>query len=100
MNTDLSPIINAFIALLAAVITVYILPWIKAKIGNEKFTALKAWVAVAVSAAEKLFNYSSAGAEKKAYVKKFIESLGLKIDSESLDNIIESEVYKLTQEGA
>lgn len=100
MDINLSPIMNALLALFAALVTAVIIPWVKAKIGNEKFVSLKAWVAVAVSAAEKLFDYSQAGSEKKAYVKQFIKNLGLDVDEDALDSLIESQVYKLSREGA
>lgn len=100
MNIDLSPVMNALPTLIAALVTAFLIPWIKTKIGNEKLISLKAWVSVAVSAAEKLFDYSQAGSEKKSYVKQFIKSLGLDVDDEILDSLIESQVYKLTQEGA
>ena len=95
MTIDLTPIVEAIIALLAAVITAYALPWLKAKLGNEKFNQLSSWAAVAVQAAEEIFAYSEAGAEKKAYVTQFISEIGLKPDNESLDKLIEAEVYKL-----
>lgn len=98
MNIDLTPIVEAIIALLAAIITAYALPWLKAKLGSEKFKQLSNWVAVAVKAAEEIFAYSEAGAEKKAYVTQFISELGLCTDGDSLDKLIESEVYKLSEE--
>lgn len=100
MNIDLSPVINALIALLAAVITAFVIPWLKVRLGNEKLTTLKTWVAVAVSAAEKLYDYSEAGTEKKAYVKKFINDLGLEVDEKILESLIESSVYSLEEKEA
>lgn len=100
MDIDLSPVLNALIALLAAVITAFVIPWLKVRLGNEKLTALRVWVAVAVAAAEKLYNYSEAGAEKKAYVKKFISDLGLEVDEATLESLIESAVYSLEEKEA
>ena len=44
MTIDLTPIVEAIIALLAAVITAYALPWLKARLGNEKFDQLSSWL--------------------------------------------------------
>lgn len=95
MTIDITPIVEAVIALLAAVITAYAVPWLKAKLGNEKFNQISGWVAVAVKAAEEIFAYPEAGEEKKAYVTQFISELGFEEEENSLDKLIEAEVYKL-----
>lgn len=57
MNTtiDLTPIFQAIIALLAAIITSKVIPWIKAKTTNEQQHYLQATVRTLVFAAEQIY---------------------------------------------
>ena len=95
MNIDITPIIEAVVALIAALITAFVVPWIKEKISKEKLEKIKVWVEVAVEAAEQLYTGSGRGAEKKAYVVEFLNSKGFKIDAETLDKLIEAAVFNL-----
>ena len=94
---DLTPIINAILALVAVLITYYLIPWIKAKTTAEQQKEINAWVRIAVQAAEQLFVGVGRGAEKKAYVMEFIESKGFKIDTAELDKLIESAVLAVNK---
>ncbi len=94
-DSSLTPIVEAVFALMTAILTAYALPWLKAKLGNEQFTTLASWVAIAVRSAEEIFNYPDAGKEKKAYVKEFIGNRGIDADEETVDNLIEAEVYSI-----
>lgn len=100
-NIDLTPIIEALIALLSAVITIVILPKVRAylaeKLSNEQRENLRHWVKVAVAAAEQLYG-SKTGQKKKEYVVDFLLSKGIVFDVDEVTALIESEVYKLTQE--
>lgn len=95
MNIDITPIIEAVVALIAALITAFVVPWIKEKISKEKLEKIKMWVEVAVEAAEQLYKGSGRGAEKKAYVIDFLNSKGYTIDPQSLENLIEAAVFNL-----
>ena len=92
---DLTPIMEAIIALVAAVITAFVIPWLKGKIDADKLEKIELWVTVAVEAAEQLYTGSGRGAEKKAYVVEFLNSKGFKIDAETLDKLIEAAVFNL-----
>ena len=92
---DLTPIMEAIVALVAAVITAFVIPWLKGKIDADKLEKIKLWVTVAVEAAEQLYTGSGRGAEKKAYVVEFLNSKGFKIDAETLDKLIEAAVFNL-----
>ena len=100
-NIDLTPIFQALILLISSVITIYILPKVKAvlteKLSAEQRENLKKWVRVAVAAAEQLYG-SKKGQEKKQYVIDFLYSKGIVFDADEVENLIESEVYKLTQD--
>ena len=99
-NIDFTPIIEALIALLSAVITLVILPKVKtylaAKLSAEQRENLKQWVKVAVAAAEQLYG-SKTGTEKKEYVVSFLLSKGIVFNIDEVTALIESEVYKIKQ---
>ena len=48
---DITPIVNAVIALLAAGVSVFLIPWIKSKTTDEQRKELLEWVKIAVAAA-------------------------------------------------
>lgn len=93
-NIDITPIIQALIALVSLIITGFIIPWLKQKLSNEKREKLKSWVSIAVAAAEQLYG-SKTGLQKKEYVISFLLSKGLVFDVDEVTAMIESEVYKL-----
>ncbi len=94
---DLTPIMEAIIALVVAVITAFVIPWLKGKIDADKLEQIKLWVTVAVEAAEQLYNGTGRGEEKKAYVVKFLQEKGFTLDSDSLDKLIEAAVFNLPE---
>ena len=99
-NIDFTPIIEALIALLSAIITLVIIPkvrsYLAAKLSAEQRENLKQWVKVAVAAAEQLYG-SKTGLEKKDYVVSFLLSKGIVFDIDEVTALIESEVYKIKQ---
>ena len=100
MTIDLTSIANAVIALIAAIITAFVIPWIRSKTTAAQFEKIKMWVTVAVEAAEQLYTGSGRGAEKKAYVVEFLNGKGFKIDkidAATLDNLIEAAVFDLPE---
>lgn len=94
---DITPIANAVIALIAAVITAFVIPLVKAKISKEKLEKIKMWVNIAVEAAEQIYEGSGRGAAKKAYVVEFLNTKGYTLDPDSLDKLIEAAVFNLPQ---
>lgn len=95
--TDLTPVINAFIALVAALITAFVIPWIKRNTSAKDREELLKWVEIAVMAAQQLY-YNCDGLERKMYVKDFLESKGYNVSSAEVDNAIEAAVLKLHQD--
>ena len=92
---DITPVVNAVIALAAAVVTAFVVPWIKSKTTAAQREEIDAWVRIAVTAAEQIYRETGKGKEKKAYVLKFLEEKNLKIDGESVDLMIESAVKNM-----
>jgi hypothetical protein len=80
MNIDLTTIINAIIALLAAIVTYRVIPWIKAKTTNEQQAYIRALVKAGVYAAEQIYQADGMGAKKMEYVKKWLHMHGYDID--------------------
>lgn len=96
MNIDYTELLQAIIALLATLITTFVIPLIRKKLTAEKAEELKKWVGVAVKAAEQLYG-SKTGQQKKEYVVSFLMSKGIVFDVDEVNTMIEAEVYKLTQ---
>lgn len=94
MSYNITPIIQAIITLCAAVITVFVIPWVRAKVGEQDTENLVAWVRIAVAAAEQLFT-SAQGTEKKQYVLDFLAGKGLTVDNNTVENAIEAAVLEL-----
>jgi len=92
---DLTNIISAVITLIIAVITTFLIPYLKSKVDEMKFENIKTWVKVAVEAAEMIYTGTGRGEEKKAYVMQYLNSKGYTIDTESINNLIESAVHEL-----
>ena len=90
--TDITPVINAVIALIAAVITAFVIPWIKSKTTAAQREEIEAWVRIAVTAAEQIYKGSGRGEEKKEYVLDFLKGKGLTFDMASINLMIESAV--------
>lgn len=96
MTIDLTTVLSAVITLVIAIVSAVVIPLLKRKLGDEKYSEIQRWVKVAVQAAEQLFSGSGRGEEKLDYVLKFLESKGFTLDAASLRNLIESAVWELT----
>lgn len=86
-TVDLTPIFQAIIALLAALITCKVIPWIKAKTTNEQQTMLWATVRTLVFAAEQIYG-AGQGAVKLAYVEGALEQRGFKVDTADIEAMV------------
>ena len=94
MTIDLTQIILAIITLIGAIITRYLIPWIKEKTDEKQFEALKVLAKVGVYAAEQIFT-SEQWKEKKQYVLDFLTKNGYSVDAPAVDALIESLVREL-----
>lgn len=96
---DITPIINAVIALLTAVLSVFFIPWLKSRTTEQQRKELSAWVKIGVAAAEQLYKGSGRGEEKKQYVLDFLSKNGLVFDEQSILAMIEAAVLQLKSSG-
>ena len=91
---DLTPLFQAVIAFLAALVSYKLIPWIQARTTAQQQEMLRAAVSVAVYAAEQLYG-AGAGKEKLMYVKGQLAKKGYKVDVDE----IEATVRELTIAG-
>lgn len=83
-HIDLTPLVQAFIALLAAIITAKVIPWIKARTTEQQQILLNATVSILVSAAEQIYGAGN-GPEKLQYVKDELELRGYTVDTAAIE---------------
>ena len=93
---DLTPIINAIIAILGALALKYLVPWLKARTTAAQREDLLKWVEIAVAAAQQLY-YQSEGDVRLAYALQVLEEKGFDVKDEAVLNAVEAAVLKLHQ---
>lgn len=81
---DLTPLLEVVIALIAALITYKLIPWIKARATAEQQALLQATVQTLVYAAEKMYG-AGAGAAKLEYVITELEKRGFTADRAEIE---------------
>ena len=94
MEFDITLIVEALILLCTALISVFVIPWLKKKIGAENMSDFLRWVDIGVAAAEQLFE-SKATTAKKEYVLDFLREKGVVYNEWEIDTAIEAAVIKL-----
>lgn len=92
-------VIELAIFVLAALISMYVIPWLKTKLGEAQYNALWERVCMLVQAAQKLFpkiDEIKTGAKKNAYVKeRLTEDYGVTV-TPAVEAMIEAAVEELT----
>lgn len=96
---DVTTIVNAVIALIAAIVSAFIVPWIKSKTTAQQREDLIAWAKIAVSAAEQIYKGNGRGEEKKQYALDFLKANGFSVDEKSVNAAIEAAVKQLNSVG-
>lgn len=93
---DFTPLLEAVIALAFTLITAFLIPWLKNKYGTETLNKIKSFVEVAVYGAEKAYGAGN-GAQKLAYVEKFLAEKKIKVDFNTLKILVDAEIKKMEQ---
>ena len=92
-------IIGLVITVIVALVSRYVIPQIKEKIGAEKFNKIVGYVSYAVNAAEQIYSGTGLGEQKKEFVLNFINEqlnkLNYSITEEELNILIESAVKSM-----
>ena len=101
MDLKIFNIILALIPVIGAIITAFIIPYIKEKIGTEKLAKYEYWAEKAVKAAEMLFD-ATQGTDKKAYAVEMLNTIfnskKTVITAEQINALIEASVQALKLE--
>ena len=99
MNEQLFQLILTLISIIGTILTMYIIPLIKEKTGNEKLVKYNEWAKYAVKCAEIIFKEHGMGENKKEYVINFLDNMFNKkkvvITKEQLNVLIEAAVSQM-----
>lgn len=94
-SMNITPIIEAVFALIAALVTAVVIPYIKSRTTATQQAEIAAWVKIAVTAAEQIYTGTGQGKAKKEYVIVWLKAHGITVDADKLDAMIESAVYEM-----
>lgn len=96
-------ILKIVVSVCAALITVYVVPYLKTLRQDKRYASLMDMVEVAVKAAEQTIKDPGQGDYKKAEVIAFVSDWmmehGIKISQDELSQLIECAVFSMHQEG-
>ena len=102
MDEKLFQIILALIPILGAIITGFVIPFIKEKIGTEKLAKYEYWATFAVKAAEMMWTETGCGENKKQYVVDFLNNMfnskKVVITEQQIEILVESAVKQMKLE--
>lgn len=93
---DFTPLVQAIIALAAAAVTTFLIPWLRERHGNETLEKAKSLVQIAVYAAEKLYGAGN-GEQKLAYAEQVLAKHKIKLDTKTILAMIDAEIKKMEQ---
>lgn len=82
---NITPILNAIIELLAALVMCLLIPWIRAHTTNEQQATVRALIRSGVYAAEQLYQGEGRGADKLEYVVKYLADNGYEVNRAEIE---------------
>ena len=101
MNELTFDILKIVISVCAALVTVYVIPYLKTLKEDRRYAQILDMVEVAVRAAEQTIKGAGKGIEKKEKVENIIYAWlmerGIEISTEQINQLIECAVYQLKQ---
>lgn len=101
MDERLFNVILALISVLGAIITYFVVPYIKQNISSAQLEQYKEWATLAVKCAEMIFTEKGMGTSKKEYVVNFLNDLfnqkKVVITEAQLNVLIEAAVQELNK---
>lgn len=98
MNEVTTVALKCLIMILTTLITAVVIPYIRGKMGEDKWNRLQDYIAYAVRCANQIFGKDQCEA-KKNYVMGYIiskaQEIGLNISEKDIDLLIEAVVYEV-----
>ena len=94
MDFNVTDLINIAFAVVAVILTRYLVPFLRNKLEEAGQTSLIGLIEQLVEAAEQVFNGVKKGDEKKQYVVNALLDKGVEVTSE-VDSQIEAAVYRM-----
>ena len=94
---DITNVFTAFIALLVALLSCFVIPWIKTKVSTNELAEMLKWVEIAVMAAQQLYHDLS-GSDRLEYALDFLKEKGYDVENDEIRNAIEAAVLQLHQQ--
>ena len=102
MNEIAFDVLMIVVSVCVAVVTRYLIPYLKNVVSDNKYAAVIEIIRVAVEAAEQTIKDSGQGKVKKAQVIAFVSHWltenGIHITEEQIDKLVESAVWQLNNE--
>lgn len=93
---DITIILKAVVTLIFAILTAFVIPYIKNKMTAEGYHEMIRVVRILVQAAEQIFG-AGKGADKKQYVLEGLRTYGYTFDEHILSDLIESAVLEMNK---
>ncbi len=95
MNEMIFEILKLIVMIAVFIVTCYLIPWVRGKIGQDKLDEITKWVNAAVLMAQQVY-FAKTGAERKAIVVDLLKNIliakNISISDEQLDILIEAAV--------
>lgn len=95
MNEIVFEVLRLVVLLAVFVVTCYIIPWIRGKIGQDRLDEISKWVNAAVLMAQQVYS-AKTGAERKAIVidilRNILTAKNISISDDQLEILIEAAV--------
>lgn len=91
----ITEVTKAVITVVLVILSAYVVPWVKSRIGEDKYETILDFAEIVVRSAEKMFTPEEY-AQKKAYAVNMLENkareLGIAINAKEINAIIEGAV--------
>ena len=94
---NITEVLEAVAYLIVVLLSAFVVPAIKNKVGAQNMDTFLKWVDIAVAAAEQLYE-SAQGEKKKEYVLSYLIEKGYDVDEAELDMAVEAAVNRLHNE--
>jgi hypothetical protein len=90
-------VLSIVLTLVAVLVTYYVVPWLRGRIGAQNMNTAMILVKAGVAAAEQIFSKPEQGELKYKYVVEFLKDKGITITEQELKALIEAAVYELNR---